>query len=469
MILEFKNLGAIKTTELDLRPLTVIIGPNNSNKTYVAYSVYGINNNFIDYEPFIRKMHMSYVAENRVEFTIDENFVTQILEAFTLKVTSFKDDLTTFFQDSSRQLFRNTSFNVHILPEEITDALSRMVNRGEVYSPTINEYLSVSVEDEKLIVDIPETEQSRTVGGGLGETLADIIGGIDDHVFSLGSYLLPAERNAFILTYKLLGNRRYKLLKETQRELFSRDIRGRQIELLREQGDIRYAQPIEDFLDLLTEIELEGTGVDAKNKDEFQRLADKIERSIQNNNKIKLKATRLGGKEILVGVRKGLDIDLYNASSSIKQLTPLLFYLRYRALDRNLLIIDEPEMNLHPESQAKLLEALAILVNLGVKVLVTTHSPYFMAHLNNLVIGNTANGRARKVQAAKLYLKDERAFLPKEMVGAYEMKDHKLMSLKDEDYGIRWDTLSGVSADIQQKFFQIYDKGKPSLRAKKKK
>lgn len=39
MKITFSNLGAIKKTTLDLRPLTVIIGPNNSNKTYIAYSI----------------------------------------------------------------------------------------------------------------------------------------------------------------------------------------------------------------------------------------------------------------------------------------------------------------------------------------------------------------------------------------------------------------------------------------------
>jgi hypothetical protein len=39
------------------------------------------------------------------------------------------------------------------------------------------------------------------------------------------------------------------------------------------------------------------------------------------------------------------------------------------------------------------------------------------------------------------------------------MKDNKLVSLNDPDSGIKWDTLSDVSVDIQQKFFQIYEAG----------
>lgn len=42
MKITFSNLGTIRRTTLDLAPLTVIIGPNNSGKTYVAYATYGL-------------------------------------------------------------------------------------------------------------------------------------------------------------------------------------------------------------------------------------------------------------------------------------------------------------------------------------------------------------------------------------------------------------------------------------------
>ena len=135
--------------------------------------------------------------------------------------------------------------------------------------------------------------------------LLDFVAGVV--TFSFSDILpLPAERNAFINTYKMLANRRYKLLKENQRE---RLIRGRinrepliqglinrdkQLELLKEQGDIRYPQPVEDFLDFLTDIELENKPDPiAKNKNDFQKLADQIEKYIQNNNKTIFKKRQL--------------------------------------------------------------------------------------------------------------------------------------------------------------------------------
>ena len=52
--------------------------------------------------------------------------------------------------------------------------------------------------------------------------------------------------------------------------------------------------------------------------------------------------------------------------------------------------------------------------------------------------------------------------LKMEQVSAYEMKNNQLISLHDPDYGIRWDTLSDVSVDVQQKFFTIYEAGQKS-------
>ena len=59
-----------------------------------------------------------------------------------------------------------------------------------------------------------------------------------------------------------------------------------------------------------------------------------------------------------------------------------------------------------------------------------------------------------------MYLKDSRAFVSLDNVSAYEMRNNKLHSLKDEDGDIRWDTLSDVSHELQSKYFQIYEKGK---------
>ncbi|MFM6390070.1 MAG: AAA family ATPase [Dolichospermum sp.] len=474
MKIKFSNLGSIQETELDLRPLTVIIGPNNSNKTYIAYSIYGLWQSAAGSTRGINKIQnlaIKQEQEGTWSITLDDQLIELFIKDIEGTAKNFQRGiLESFFQDSSHQLFDKTSFDIKVSREEVEDAINQLIEQetfvltGELVLKISRQSNILYLKRQSINEEINNNHKLTYIEvGEVGRPFGNILGNIPSILFYLmvkqiifpNAFPFPAERNAFINTYKMLANRRYKLLKQTQRELFSSSS-TRQLDLLKEQGDIRYPQPVEDFLDFLSDIELqETTKINSSNKNEFQKLADEIEKQLQNKNKTNLKPTKLGGKEIKVLVKRGLEIDIYNASSSIKQLAPLLLYLRYRASKGDFLVIDEPEMNLHPESQAKLLEALSILVNLGVRILLTTHSPYVMAHLNNLVNGNHENPEILKRQSSSLYLQDERAFLPIDKVSAYEMKDNKLVSLNDADYGIRWDTLSDVSVDIQQKFFQI--------------
>ena len=471
MKIKFSNLGSIQETELDLRPLTVIIGPNNSNKTYIAYSIYGlwqragrtlrIQGN--------EKLELKHQEDDSWLLKIDNDLLDFFIRDIETTAKNFRrKTLESFFQDSSRKLFSKTSFEMIISRQEVEDAINQLIQQ-DPFPLTDGTSLKISRKEDVLIFKIqPDDEEISTnqrpnFTGGFRQfnDRPDLV-----FIFSVKQVLFyntfpfPAERNAFINTYKILETKRYRILKQKQRESFINSTSEETFDLLKESIDIRYPQPVEDFLDFLSNIELQKTTkINPSDKNEFQKLADEIENQLQNKNKTNLKSTKLGGKEIKVSVKRGLEIDLYNASSSIKQLAPLLLYLRYRASKGDFLVIDEPEMNLHPESQAKLLEALSILVNLGVRILLTTHSPYVMAHLNNLVNGNHENHEILKRQSSSLYLQDERAFLPMDKVSAYEMKDNKLVSLNDPDYGIRWDTLSDVAVDIQQKFFEIYEAG----------
>ena len=472
MKIKFSNLGSIQETELDLRPLTVIIGPNNSGKTYIAYSTYGLWQR--------ARSSLSLRRDNKSEpelkpeehdkwsLKIDHNLLDFFIRDIEKTAKRFGEDkyfgVQQFFQDSSRKLFSTTSFEMIISQQEVEDAINQLIHKDAI--PLTDEIsLKLTRKEDVLFFEIQPKNEELSKNQTLHFTNRFItnrfISSVAEVLFS-NIFPFPAERNAFINIYKILETKRYRILKQKQRESFINSTSEEKFGLPQPliAIDIRYPQPVEDFLDFLSEIELqETTKINSSNKNEFQKLADEIEKQLQNKNKTNLKPTKLGGKDIKVLVKKGLEIDLYNASSSIKQLAPLLLYLRYRASKGDFLVIDEPEMNLHPESQAKLLEALSILVNLGVRILLTTHSPYIMAHLNNLVNGNHENHEILKRQSSSLYLQDERAFLPIDKVSAYEMKDNKLVSLNDPDYGIRWDTLSDVSVDIQQKFFEIYEAG----------
>lgn len=78
-------------------------------------------------------------------------------------------------------------------------------------------------------------------------------------------------------------------------------------------------------------------------------------------------------------------LSLMNASSMVSELVPIALYLRYVVQRGEVLIIEEPESHLHPAMQVKLAHFLAKVVKAGVRLIITTHSETFLEALGNLV------------------------------------------------------------------------------------
>ena len=76
---------------------------------------------------------------------------------------------------------------------------------------------------------------------------------------------------------------------------------------------------------------------------------------------------------------------LSQASSMVSELAPLVLFLRSVVRPGDLLIMEEPEAHLHPAAQSQLAFTFARLVRAGVRVVVTTHSDWFLQRLGILI------------------------------------------------------------------------------------
>lgn len=79
------------------------------------------------------------------------------------------------------------------------------------------------------------------------------------------------------------------------------------------------------------------------------------------------------------------DIRLTRASSMVSELAPVVLFLRSAIEPGDMLIIEEPEAHLHPAAQTQMAGILGRLVNAGVQVVVTTHSDWLLKEIGNLM------------------------------------------------------------------------------------
>jgi hypothetical protein len=147
---------------------------------------------------------------------------------------------------------------------------------------------------------------------------------------------------------------------------------------------------------------------------------------------------------------------------------------RSSLLRDHLLIIEEPELNLFPETQKKVVEYIIgnnfeietdvkideadlnkVIVDVTENVfskkyknqlLITTHSPYILTALNNLMYAYEV-GKLNKVEVAKIV--DPIYWVNPDDVSVYLLKDGNGESIMDiEEMMIRAEMIDGVSNDI---------------------
>jgi len=75
--------------------------------------------------------------------------------------------------------------------------------------------------------------------------------------------------------------------------------------------------------------------------------------------------------------------DIVNASSGIKSIGLLQYLVSSKSLKKgSILFWEEPEVHLHPEWQLRMVELFIELMNAGIKIIFSTHSPYMCDYLN---------------------------------------------------------------------------------------
>jgi predicted ATP-dependent endonuclease of OLD family len=106
-------------------------------------------------------------------------------------------------------------------------------------------------------------------------------------------------------------------------------------------------------------------------------------------------------------------------------------------------MIDEPELNLHPENQRRIARLFSRMANIGIKVFLTTHSDYIIKELNTLIMLNHDKPYLKKMSEDERYKSEE--LISADKIRVY-IAEEALLMLDNNKRKTRVQTL--VAADI---------------------
>jgi len=444
--LSFINLGNIKDGTIQLKPFTIFCGDNNTGKTYATYAIYALLDKEFDFDfketrDIVEKLYQDGLYELNIAKFANEN-----LKKLKKEIEKgFKKNLHFVFS-AAEEDFKKTSFSFEIDNESIKNNINES-SFNAISSIGKKEIVVFEASKDKnsniIRLVLHDNKMSKIF---LSDRLKNIISKVIFRQLFSNSFLLPAERTGLNLFYKELGRERTTILHHLQKK----DINP--MELVKDLFVSRYPQPIGDYIDFLNDIHNL-----KKVKSEYKDYAHLIQKDILHG-KYKIEKDGIYFVPYKSKANKNNfneKISLHMSSSTVKTFFSLVFYLEHLAKKGDTLIIDEPELNLHPDNQRKIARILSMITNKHINVVVSTHSDYFMKELNNLIMLN--NDIKNKEGLFKKYGYSKDMTLAIQNIDAYLFENNTIKKLnKSKEEGIEVTTFDKVINKLNESSEDIY-------------
>lgn len=415
LTISVKNFGPIAEGSVDLKPLTIFVGPSNTGKSYMATAVYAVMRAVEGRPqvPYIRNLARrgmpvslnnpwrasDEIADAVMEWVSQQEGKTWDPEE-ELPVSAMPKKIQVALADSTRQVLQALHDDVIKQLAYGFGETSNLVNRRA----SSEDFLMTILRDEPLLnlsigliqgkgVD-PCFDITRSLmptyeiehWGSSHQKDSEVFPAIYHDFFfgsrisaaefALGefpirSYYLPAGRSGTVQARRFLAS---SLIRQSSNPEAARtNVSG-------------LPGPSAEFLSDMVSLE---RGINPP-KEELNLAVSFIERNVLHGEIDLDESAGLPLPEIAYETSAG-KFFVAQSSSMVSELAPLILFLKYLVRPGHLLILEEPESHLHPAAQLQLARGIARLVNAGVQVLITTHSNDFTGQINNLIsMSNTS-------------------------------------------------------------------------------
>jgi predicted ATP-dependent endonuclease of OLD family len=123
------------------------------------------------------------------------------------------------------------------------------------------------------------------------------------------------------------------------------------------------------------------------------------------------------------------------------------------------IIFEEPEAHLYPEAQKEIVELISLLSGAeNSQIIITTHSPYILSSLNNLLYAYRVG--QKKPKQTK-HIVDKRLWLNPDKLSAFFVSEGGIENIIDDEFGLikseAIDSASEIINNIYNLLFNLDD------------
>ena len=438
--LNIQNFGKIRSAQVEVAPLVLFVGENNTGKSYLVSMLWGV---LAKGRTLFPKEPPATDAYKRCERLLQPG-VTQVTPDFEAALVGW---FNTLLRSRKNELVQEVFSHSELSIDHLSISDFRRVKPLAIQWDEKDEADNVQwrFSSGKHYVRFP-------LVSGAGPSDADkyrmiqylcwnlIMGDLSSPLFPVGAKVnrrvegetlyLPAARSGFMLTYKALTA-----------ELM--DAWGGQ------SVSSAFTLPVVRFLQGLTENRESRSAklLPIANYIEHDLMGGKVESSEGAINSYSYRPAKAN-----------TSLPYHVASSLVGELSPVVIFLRSNIKYKSL-IIEEPEAHLHPALQRKLMRALSRVVTAGVPVWCTTHSDTIFQQVNNMI---RLEGRkdSAELMARYGYQKDD--LLKADQVRAYQFtvgKDGRseVSALERTNYGFVAPTFNQALLDLSEETMDIME------------